>query len=330
MKLLIMLALLGATQDDKKVKVVTTLQALCHVAQKVGGDRVVATVLVHPRRDPHRATADPQMQKEAGRADLFIELGRSLEVWAKDVVQNSGNTRIQTGAGRLFAGKGCSVEEVPQVLSKEWGDIHPEGNPHVWLDPLNIKTIAKNVAEALSSVDPEGKGTYEANLKSFDREIDEAMFGKDLVESEGGDLLWRKERLGKLDAYLKDEGLEAKLGGWTMKSRAMRGTKVVSYHKTFVYLARRFGFEIASELEEKPGIAPPAKHLEHVLELIQREKVRVILNEVYYPTGAADYVAGSTGAKVVVAPVDVGGIDGVDSYIGTIDYILDQMAAAMK
>lgn len=320
----------GAEQERKKVRVVTTLNVYRHLAEKIGGDRVTAVALAHPRRDPHYLQADPVMQKTAGGADLFIQNGRSLDLWANDVVRESGNTRIQTGKGRLHASTGCTVLEVPKVISKEWGDVHPEGNPHVWLDPLNGKVIAKNIFEALCAVDPEGKATYEANLQAFDREIDEATFGRELVEEEGGEILWRKLRLGKLESYLEEEGTASKLGGWMKKARALKGAKVLSYHKTYAYFADRFGFRILAELEEKPGIAPPARHLESLLDLVRREGVKVILNDVFYPTQAADYVAAKTGARVLVVPIDVGGEKGVDTYVGLIDYILDRMVSSVK
>ncbi len=328
MHFLILLAAL--TQSDEKIRIVTTLNVLRHVADKVGGDRVTAVAVALPTRDPHYIQADPLMQRQAGEAALFIYLGRGLDLWAKDVVQGSGNVRIQTGAGQLMAVRDCTVRELPKVLSKEWGDIHAEGNPHVWLDPLNLKIIAKNTWEGLCAVDPSGKATYEANLKKFDREIDEAMFGKELVEDEGGEVLWRKLRLGKLADFLQEEGEETKLGGWLKKALPLKGLKLLSYHKTYIYFAERFGFEIAGELEEKPGIAPPPKHLEQVLDLVKRENVKVILNDLFYPTTAADYVASKTGAKVCVVPIDVGAVDGTDSYVRMIDYILDKMVAAVK
>ncbi len=319
------------SQESKKtVRVVTTLNVFRHVAEKIGGGRVSAAALAHPKRDPHYLQADPVMQKTAGGADLFIQNGRSLDLWANDVVQHSGNVRIQTSHGRLTASHECSVLEMPRQISKEWGDIHPEGNPHVWLDPLNLKQIARNTHGALCAVDPAGRATYDENLKLFGREIDEAMFGKELVEEYGGEFLWRKIRLGKLDDALQEDGAAGKLGGWMRKARALKGVKVLSYHKTYAYFAERFGFHLVAELEEKPGIAPPPKHLEDLLDLVKREDVRIILNDVFYPTDAANYVASKTGAKVLVVPIDVGGVEGVNSYVALIEYILDRMVSSLQ
>ena len=250
----LLLGLLFPQMEPKeKLKVVTTLEVYRELVEKIGGDLVEVEALVHPRRDPHYIPANPLMQRKAAEADLFIETGRSLELWTSNL------QRAWTEKNRLIASRGCSVKELPKVISREWGDIHPAGNPHVWLDPFNMKRIGRNVAEALVKLDPANKMVYFGNLKRFDREIDVAMFGKKLVAEEGGSLLWRKLRLGKLDTYLEEEEIEDELGGWLRKARVLRGKKVVSYHKSWVYLADRFGFDIVDELEAKPGIEPSGR-----------------------------------------------------------------------
>ena len=133
----------------KKLQIVTTLPILAHLAQRVGGSRVTAVAVAQATRDPHTVQADPVMQRQAGKADLFIYLGRSLDIWAKDIIQGSGNPRIQKGDGQLMASKDCTVLELPRVISKEWGDIHPEGNPHIWLDPFNAEQMARNIEAGL-------------------------------------------------------------------------------------------------------------------------------------------------------------------------------------
>jgi ABC-type Zn uptake system ZnuABC Zn-binding protein ZnuA len=316
--------LLPQAEPEKKLAVVTTLQVYRDVVERIGGDRVEVTALVHPRRDPHYISANPVMQRKAAGADLFIESGRSLEPWTANLLRASNDRN------RLVATTGCTVKELPTVISREWGDVHPAGNPHAWLDPFNMKRIARNVAEALVKLDPANRIFYFGNLKRVDREIDVAMFGKKLVAAEGSSLLWRKLRLGKLDSYLEDEGIGKDLGGWLRKARVLRGRKVVSYHRNWIYLADRFGFEVVDELEAKPGIEPSPRDRDKVVEVMKKDGIKVILNGVMYPTRAADYIAEKTGATVIVIPIDVGGIDGTDTYVKLIDTILVKMAEAVK
>src|SRR5262249_34299565 len=145
------LALLGAPvaptpqSNEKPLEVVTTLGVLASLASEVGGTRVHAEALADPRQDPHYVEPKPTLMQKARAADLFIEVGLQLELWGEKVASGSGNPKIQMGQpGRVVASTGVQTLELPAVLSREWGDVHPYGNPHVWLDPLNAKTMAEN------------------------------------------------------------------------------------------------------------------------------------------------------------------------------------------
>ena len=141
--------------DDEKIKVLTTLNVLKSIAQEVGGDKIEADCIASPRQDPHYIVAKPTFMKKANSCDIFIELGLGIDIWANDIASGSGNTKIQRGeTGRIVASVGVKTLELPQVLSREWGDIHPNGNPHIWLDPINTKVIAENIAEGLKKVSP--------------------------------------------------------------------------------------------------------------------------------------------------------------------------------
>src|SRR5215468_8755337 len=145
----------------KKVSVVTTLNILAGVTREVGGDRVEVTSLAKSNQDPHTLVAKPTFKVLAKNADLFVELGLGLDIWGSAVTDASGNPNIQTGQkGRVIAAEGVTTRELPSTLSKAWGDIHPYGNPHVWLDPVNAQQLAINIAAGLTRVDPDGKDVY--------------------------------------------------------------------------------------------------------------------------------------------------------------------------
>ncbi len=323
----------GAGAQTKQLKVVTTLNYLREIAEAVGGSHVSATALANPRQDPHYVTPTPRMNQITTDADLFIENGLSLDLWAKNVVDASGNPSIQAGSpGHLVATINCPVKELPTEVSRSWGDIHPQGNPHIWLDPLNVKIIAGNIADKLTQLDPSHGADYAANLASYRHRIDAAMFGEDLLRAvgkSGGDVLSRKTRNNELLPWLVSKHLDAKLGGWMKKAAALQGVSVLSYHKTYIYFSDRFGIRIAGELEEKPGIPPPPQHRDAVVEQIKREGIKVILNDNFYSREAADYVAGKTGATVIITHIDVGGTEATRTYEELISYLLDQLLAVI-
>jgi ABC-type Zn uptake system ZnuABC Zn-binding protein ZnuA len=315
----------------KKVSVVTTLNVLASVTRDIGGDRVRVTALAKPNQDPHTLVAKPTFKVLAKNADLFIEIGLGLDIWSSAVTDASGNPNIQTGQkGRVIASDAIPTRELPATLSKAWGDIHPNGNPHVWLDPVNIKQIAANIAAGLTRVDPDGKDIYAANLKRFGDKVDDRLYGHALVTEYGASKLERLSRRHELYDYLKAKHTDDKLGGWMRRAEPLRGLKILTYHKTWVYFCDRFGIEIRGEIEEKPGIPPSQSYLATLIKKVNDEKIKVLFIDTIYPTRDGEFIAARTGVKIVSSPIDVGGAPGTDDYFSLIDTLLDRILAATK
>ena len=318
-----------ATEQNEKLQVVTTLAYLADIARDVGGDLVEAESLVDPRQDPHYVSPTPVLMQKTRKADVYIEVGLQLELWSEKVVAGSGNTKIQMGQrGRVIASKGITTLQLPKVLSRDLGDVHPYGNPHVWLDPLNAKTMAASIATAFAAVDPENAAQYEANLADFEQRIDAALFGKELVAKLGGKKLTRLARTGRLEDYLEQRELTEFLGGWLLLAKPLAGRPIVTFHRTYTYAADRFGFDVAINIEEKPGIPPSAKQRDRVAKVMQERGVRTVMQAIYYDRSAAEYLADKAGANVVVVANDVGGDAGVESYFDLIERILSELMAS--
>ena len=182
-------------------------------------------------------------------------------------------------------------------------------------------------------LDPANTAYYQSRLEQFRTRLDGALFGEELVRAlgkSGGDVLVRKSMNNELGEWLKLRGLEGKLGGWMKEAEVLNGLKVISYHKTYIYFADRFGMRIDGELEEKPGIPPPPQHRDAVVEEIKRDGIRVILNDNFYSREAADYVASKTGAKVIITYLDVGALPEVDTYEKLITYLVQNIAQAVR
>ena len=123
--------------------------------------------------------------------------------------------------------------------------------------------------------------------------------------------------------------LTDKLGGWLKKAKLLRGQKIVTFHKTWIYFANRFALSIAIEIENKPGIPPSAKHKDRVIRAMKKNNINLIIVSSFYDQSAADYIAKKTGAKVVQVPIDPGAVKGVNSYFDLIDYLLDEMISSV-
>src|SRR5688572_14173387 len=277
--LFVLLLAQSSFAQAKKIHVVCTLPTLKALTQEVGGDRVDVIALARGDQDPHFVSPTPVLMRKTREADLFIENGISLEIWADEVANGSGNSKIFKGKpGRVVASKGIATLEVPSVLTREMGDIHPQGNPHVWLDPLLAKVQATNIAEALKTVDPSGASYYEERKKNFHTRIDNALFGAELLKLIGIQKLSRLASSGQLHSFLETnqfsgQPLAAKAGGWLKNAEKLRGKKMYEFHKVWVYFARVFGMQLVGTIEERPGIPPGPQHVRDLTQKIQSEKI---------------------------------------------------------
>jgi zinc/manganese transport system substrate-binding protein len=322
--------------QQKKVRVVCTLPTLKALVQEVGGDRVDVISLARGDQDPHFVTPTPVLMRKTREADLFVENGFSLELWADEVVNGSGNPLIFRGTpGRIIAGTGISTLEIPSVVTRELGDIHPQGNPHVWLDPLLAKIEAANITEALKRTDPSGTDYYSSRLDRFNKRIDAALFGPELLGLIGIQKLTRLTWSGELYDFLdtnkfKGEPLSSLKGGWLKQAEALRGVKAIEFHKVWVYFARVFGIKLMGTVEERPGIPPGPQHVRQVTELVRSQKIPLIMVDNFYDPSLPDRIAQQTGATVVLLPDQVEGEPDIKTYFDLIDHVIQKLAAAMK
>lgn len=281
-----------------KLNVLTTTADLKSIAQYIGGDKAQVDALGIGTQDPHSLEAKPSYMMKAKKADLFIRVGLELEIGYEElIIDGSRNKKIRFDQpGHLDASAGVALLEVPmtQQVDRSMGDIHPMGNPHYWLDPVNAKVVAANIANRLSELSPENAGYFQQNLADFCRKIDE------------------------------------KMTGWNAAMAPFRGQKVAIYHRSWPYFFKRFGLVDACELEPKPGIPPSPGHLAEVIDVMKRDKIPVILMEVFYDETPAKFVSQKTGAKVVVVPNSVGGAPDAKDYFSLIDTIVNRISAALK
>ncbi len=325
-----------AMGQEKKVRVVCTLPTLKALTEEVGGNRVDVIALGRGDQDPHFVTPTPVLMQKTRNADLLIENGSQLELWADQVANGSGNPRVFRGTpGRVIASNGISPLEVPLVVSREFGDIHPQGNPHMWLDPLLAKVQAGNIAEALKSADPGGAAYYESRKADFFRRVDNALFGADLLKLVGIQkltrLTWSKELHAFLESNKVDgQPLAAKAGGWLKAAEPLRNLKAYEFHRVWAYFARAFGIQLVGTIEERPGIPPGPQHLFKITERIKSETIPLIMVDNFYDPAQPNSIARQTGAAVVLLPNQVEGEPGIKSYFDLIDHIISKTTAALK
>src|SRR5258705_10578376 len=189
------------------IKVVTTTTDTKSIAEMIGADKVSVSSIATGYQNPHFVDPKPSYIIGLSKADLFVTVGLDLETgWSPQLLTSSRNNKIQKGSqGYVDASEGVNLYQVPSSLNRAEGDIHIYGNPHYWLDPMNGKVIARNIANGLERVDPSNKAYYEANLQAF---------------------------FGKIDVKMKES---------QSKMAPFKGSKIIAYHNEWVYFETRFG-----------------------------------------------------------------------------------------
>lgn len=314
------LACAAGAGASEPLRIVATTADIADLARHIAGDHAVVSSICTGSEDPHYLTAKPGFIARARSADLWIAVGLELEsAWELPVLNGSRNRGIQPGTdGYLDLSKSVELLDVPHgPLSRAMGDVHPGGNPHYWLDPLNGRRMAEAIAERLARLRPEQAGEFYANLAQFRRALDERMFGADALQHAKADALWKRHARGEEIANL---------GGWAAQLAPRRGQGLVTYHKSWIYFAHRFGLHVVGELEPKPGIPPTASHLANLVATMQAEQVDLVLQEPFYSTKAAERVSAATGSRVVVVANSVGGRPEATDYLALMDRIVAELS----
>jgi zinc/manganese transport system substrate-binding protein len=291
-------ALLGGGMPlQARLNVVATVPDFGAIAEEIGGDKVKVTSIARGTEDAHFVDARPSYIRVLNQADVLVEGGAELEIgWLPPLVNGARNARILADApGHVVLSRGIRLLEVPTgPVDRSMGDVHPLGNPHFWTDPANGKIIANALAEAFSRLEPANAALYQANLKKF------------------------------------DERLDKKIAEWTKLMEPYRGTKVVSYHKSFNYFLDRFGLELAGTIEPKPGIEPSPSYINGLIPRLKAEGAKLVIIEPFRPRKTPEYVAQAIGARLLLVPTSVGGNEKVKDYFSLFDYDVAQIVAALK
>jgi len=274
---------------------------------------------------------------QVGTADLLLENGMQLEAWIPRLVAAAGNEELAPGRSRhRFCTNGLVALEIPTAEDiAAGGHVHPAGNPHIWLDPLNLKVISQNVESALAALQPRLAPTFAERRVQFERRIDEAFFGAKLVELIGGRSLEKLHRGGRLQAFLEKKTLRNGtrlidlLGGWLARARSMPNRRLFSYHSTWSYFVRSFGFEVVATLEEKPGIPPGPAHIEALKRIADDTNTSVVVAPPYYPRTRIEGFAERIGGQFTLLPTQPGE-EGARDLFDMVDRIFERIENAQK
>ncbi len=289
---LVVLATLGYSNSAAALNLFACEPEWASLSKELGGNLNTIDVALNVNQDPHRLQAKPSLIAAIRNTDLLICSGADLEVgWLPLLLKRSNNARIQPGQDGYFeASSFVRRLEVPTRIDRSQGDVHPQGNPHVHLDPRNIRIIAKALTQRLISLDPANTAEY--------------------------------ERLG---ADFQDRWQVA-MATWRDQAKSLQGTRVITHHTSFAYLENFLGLERLATLEAKPGIPPSSSHLASLLKLVAAQPPRYLLRAPYEDPKPAAWLSARTDLPIHVLPYSVGDGSVAENLFDLFDISLSRLA----
>jgi ABC-type Zn uptake system ZnuABC Zn-binding protein ZnuA len=280
----------ATAQTGEPLNVVVTIPVLKDLAERVGGARVRVISLMTGLENEHSYSPRPSDLVEVKRAQILLQVGLGLEIWVSSLVKNAGNPGLLV----VTTSKGIALVRDRNGDAVPEGDDHHAGNPHVWLDPENAKIMLRHITEAFSTVDPDHASDYRRNQGAYLRQLDQLQ-------------IELSERL-----------------------RRLPDRRIVVHHPAWPYFARRFGLQIRGEIVTQAGAEPSARHIQELIAVIRKERIRVVVSEPQLNQRIPELLARETGARVVVLTALPGAVAGTETYLDMLRYNVLQLAQALE
>ena len=272
---------LAATSTSSALDVFACEPEWGSLMQELAGDKAEITVATTAFQDPHRLQARPSLIAAARRADLIVCTGADLEVgWLPLLLRRAGNAKIQAGnPGNFVAAEYVRRIEIPATIDRAQGDIHPQGNPHIHLNPRNIERVADALTKRLQTIDPANSADYQSQLDDFQERWSDAT------------------------------------GDWEERAISLEGMRLASHHRSFSYMAAWLGLDIVATLEPKPGIPASGAQLAALLEQLTPNPPAGVIRTPYENEKPSQWLSARIDIAEIVLPFTIGGTpDSVDLF----------------
>ncbi|HTJ38372.1 MAG TPA: metal ABC transporter substrate-binding protein [Dactylosporangium sp.] len=245
-----------AAAGGGRLAVVATTTQVADFARNIGGDKVSVTQILKPNIDPHDYEPTPADIAAIGAAKVVVKSGVGLERWLDETIASAGF-------------KGATVDASAGVTIRQGNGEEEEaaGDPHIWHDPRNAKTMAQNIEKAFAAADPADAAAYERNLADYS---------------------------AKLDAL--DADIQAKIGKLPPGDR-----KLVTNHDAFGYYIDRYRLQFVGSIIPSFDTSAElsAQDVDDIVAKIKQTGAKAVFSESSLPPKTAESIARRAGVKVV-------------------------------
>lgn len=241
-----------ASTGPRRLRVVTTVAPITSIVENVGGDKIALAGIIPEGINSHTFEPIPSDSKLLASADLIIINGLDLETPTLTLAR----ANLKKGASIHSLGDntiGQSDYVYDFSFPREQG--HP--NPHLWLNPQYAIRYATLVRDELIRVDAPNKTAYEHNAAQF------------------------QQKLEALDDAIKT----------ATKTIPPNNRRLLTYHDSWPYFARRYGFQVIGAVQPSDFADPSPKEVARLIEQIRKEKVPAVFGSEVFPSPVLEQIA---------------------------------------
>ena len=272
----------GKQVSSDKITVYVSILPQKFFVEKIAKGKVKVEVMVKPGHSPATYEPTPNQMAQLQQAKIYYRIGVPFEkLWIEKIKKSNTNLKIvDTREDIILQDMSANILEVEhkeehkhekghdhdkEEHKHEKGHDHKHDHsgkdPHIWLSPKLVKTQARNIQRALTSLDPENKEFYRKNYYAFIKELDDLH-----------------------------EKLEKQLSKVKTKT-------IMVFHPAWGYFVKEFGFkQLPIEIQ---GKSPSPAELTKIITLAKKLKVKVIFVQKQFSTKEAEAVSKEIGAKVI-------------------------------
>lgn len=292
---LLLIATLISSQAHAKLNAFACEPEWGSMLQELAGDKISIDVGTSALQDVHQIEAKPSLIAKVRRANIIVCTGADLEIgWLPMLIRQSGNSSIASGSGNFMAASQVTTLEKPTQLDRANGDVHPQGNPHIQMDPYRLLTVAKALTARLAMLDSVNAAVYQQNFSTFSTR-------------------WN-----------------AAIKRWEAKAAPLKGKKIIVQHNSWIYLDKWLGLQQIGALESKPGVPPSSAHLAGMVNLAKTEHPFAIIRAAYQDPKASNWLSERTGVPAIALPFTVGGDAQAKDLFGLYDSTIDKLLGVAK
>lgn len=246
---------LAQTVDQKtqgKLLVVTTVAPLTNIVSNIAGDRVEVKGIIPEGTDSHTFEPRPSDGELLSKADLIIVNGLELEVPTLKLAKS-----VKPKDAEIYEVGSNSITEDKYVFDASFPKSGGKPNPHLWVSTKYAKAYANLAAEQLTKLDPEGKDYYATNLKNY------------------------LQRLDELDKVTRE----------VVNSIAPANRKLLTYHDSWAYWAKDYGFKVIGAIQPSDFNEPSAQDVAKLIDQVRESKVPAIFGSEVFPSKVEEQIA---------------------------------------